>query len=310
MVEERLAHLADHVVLEIARHVDAVDLGAQRAGDRPDLDMAVVAHRFIPLPMAASVLAMKCLMPSDACGPAQQADQALGGVVEHGAIILRGAGQHQTLDGRQRLRLQLQDVVDHRLQGPADLGRGGAEMTADAQAMGFRRVDHPAGDGEVARRALADAPHHERDDLRGDEAHLGLGHAEARAVVQDHDVGAAGHAEAAAHRRALDDGDGGLRQAVERQQRVAELAVGRHQRIGGAVGRLGRHVGHGVEIAAGAEMPAGAAQHQHAAALIVAHPAKASSSSSIMAWVSALRRSGRFSTSRATAPSRSSLRLA
>src|SRR6266540_1317238 len=71
MVEEGLAHLADHLVVEIARHVDTVQLGTQGAGDRPDLDMAIIAHRYsYPRSFAhgGSVLAMKCRMPSAACG--------------------------------------------------------------------------------------------------------------------------------------------------------------------------------------------------------------------------------------------------
>ena len=118
MVEEGLAHLADDVVLEVARDVDAMELGAQGAGDRPDLDMAIVAH---PLFLCPRRRRLGHEMP-DAfrrLRPAQQADQAFGGVVEHRAIILRRAGQHQTFDGRQRLRLQLQDIVDYRPQGPA-----------------------------------------------------------------------------------------------------------------------------------------------------------------------------------------------
>ena len=90
MVEKRLAHLADDVVLELVRDIDTMELGAQGAGDRPDFDMAVVAH---PYSFAQGGERLGHEMP-DAfrrLGPAQQADQALGGVIEHGAIILRGA---------------------------------------------------------------------------------------------------------------------------------------------------------------------------------------------------------------------------
>ncbi len=98
MVEEGLAHLGDHVVLEIARHVDAVQLGAQGAGDRPDLDMAIVAHRrSLPLFLRAYSEPRRPRLGHEMpdalrrLRPAQQADQALGGIVEHGAIIPRGS---------------------------------------------------------------------------------------------------------------------------------------------------------------------------------------------------------------------------
>ena len=229
-------------------------------GDRSHLDVAVVAHHVYPFDHGGGSLGHEGLDALRRLRPPQQADQAFRRVVEHGAIILRGAGQHQPLDGGQRLRLHPQDVVDQPLQRGVDLGRAAAKMAADAETLRLDRVDHPAGDRKIARRPLAQAPHDERNDLRGNEAHLGFGHAEPGTVVQDHHVRAAGHAEAAAHRRAFDDGDGRLRQGVERQQGVAELAIGRHQRIGRAAAlprfRKGRHVGHGVEVAAGAEMPA------------------------------------------------------
>ena len=66
-----------------------------------------------------------------------------------------------------------------------------AQMATNAQPMCFPGLDHPAGDGQVAQRPLADTPHDEGSDLRGDEPDLGLGNAEARALMQDHDVGAA-----------------------------------------------------------------------------------------------------------------------
>ena len=169
MVERGLAHLADHVVLELARDVDAVELGAQGAGDRPDLDMAVVAHPY-SFAHGGGVLAMKCRMPSDACGRRSRPTRlsAASSSTARSSSVAQASTRRLTVASG--LRLQLQDVVEHGLHGPVDLGRVGAEMAADAQAMGFRRVDHAAGDREVARRALADAPHHERDDLRGDEA--------------------------------------------------------------------------------------------------------------------------------------------
>src|SRR5262245_37155632 len=67
MVEEGLAHLAHDVVVEVLRDVDAMKLGAQRAGDRPDFDVAVIAHCH-SFAHGGSVLAMKWRMPSAASG--------------------------------------------------------------------------------------------------------------------------------------------------------------------------------------------------------------------------------------------------
>ena len=217
---------------------------------------------------------MKALMPSLACGrrsrptrlSAASSSTAPSSAVAQDSTsrltVATACGSSRKISSSTALSVRLMSAVL------------GAEMAADAETPRLRRIDHPAGDGEVARRPLAHPAHHERDDLRRDEADLGLGHAEARRFVQDHHVRAAGHAEAAADRRALDDGDGRLRQHVQRLQRRAELAIGRHQRIERAVGRLGRHVGHRVEIAPGAEMAAGAAQYQRAAALVVADAAE------------------------------------
>jgi hypothetical protein len=48
VVVQRLADLAEHLVVEVARQVDALDLGAERAGDAADLEMAVLA---VPQPI-------------------------------------------------------------------------------------------------------------------------------------------------------------------------------------------------------------------------------------------------------------------
>jgi hypothetical protein len=45
VVEQRLADVTDSAIVEILADVDAVNLGADAAGDRPDLDLAV-AHEF------------------------------------------------------------------------------------------------------------------------------------------------------------------------------------------------------------------------------------------------------------------------
>ena len=47
VVEQRLADVADRAIVEVLADVDAVDLGADAAGDRPHLDLAV-AHGFPP----------------------------------------------------------------------------------------------------------------------------------------------------------------------------------------------------------------------------------------------------------------------
>ena len=62
MIEQRLAHFRDDIVLEIARNVDAMDFGAQCTCDRPDLDVSIVAHPLSPAHRFAqpgAVLALK-----------------------------------------------------------------------------------------------------------------------------------------------------------------------------------------------------------------------------------------------------------
>src|ERR1700712_1231815 len=46
--EQRLADFANRPVVEFLGHVDTVDLGPDRAGDRLDLDMCVAHWRFLP----------------------------------------------------------------------------------------------------------------------------------------------------------------------------------------------------------------------------------------------------------------------
>ena len=118
-----------------------------------------------------------------------------------------------------------------------------------------------AHDGEMARHALADAPDDEGNDLRRNEPDPWLGNAEARVLVDQHDVGTAHHAEAAADRRAFDHRNHRLGQRIQRQQRIAEQTIRGDQRIGTALGNLG-HVRHGVQIAAGAVEAAFATQNQ------------------------------------------------
>ncbi len=53
---------------EIDGLVDAMDFRAQRAGDGPDFDMAIVAHAHPSFIQGGGFLAMKAPMPSLACG--------------------------------------------------------------------------------------------------------------------------------------------------------------------------------------------------------------------------------------------------
>jgi hypothetical protein len=45
VVQKRLAHLPDDLLIEIARHVDADDLGPQGSRQWTNLDMSVASHR-------------------------------------------------------------------------------------------------------------------------------------------------------------------------------------------------------------------------------------------------------------------------
>ncbi len=89
-----------------------------------------------------------------------------------------------------------------------------------------------------------------------------FGQSESRARARDHEIRTRGHAEAAAHTRAFDDGNDRLRQCIQTLQHIAEATVARLLRVA-AVRGLRRCVDHHVEIAAGAEVTARAAQHDH-----------------------------------------------
>src|SRR5262249_19867298 len=75
VIEKGLAHLARDDALESARDIDAVDIRAQGASDRPYFDVAVVAHQSFA--QGGGVLAMKCRIPSDACGRRSNATRLL-----------------------------------------------------------------------------------------------------------------------------------------------------------------------------------------------------------------------------------------
>ena len=99
------------------------------------------------------------------------------------------------------------------------------------------------------------------DDLRRDEAGARLGQADLRVLRDDHDIGAAGHAEAAAGAGALDHRDDGLRQRVQQLQHMAHPAIDGEERVRV---RRRRDVAQHRHVAAGRELPALAAQHDRA----------------------------------------------
>jgi hypothetical protein len=114
-----------------------------------------------------------------------------------------------------------------------------------------------------APRPVAHALDQERPDLRRQQAEPGLGQAEDHGVVGQRHVAHAGQAEATAHHRALQhrhERQPGLR---EGHAQLAEGGVDARHRIG-VLGQALARRRHVADVAAGAEVAAGAAQHDDA----------------------------------------------
>ncbi|MDT4860072.1 hypothetical protein FQZ97_946110 [compost metagenome] len=136
-----------------------------------------------------------------------------------------------------------------------------------AQAQGLQPVEAGGGEGQAAGLGQADALDHEGGDLRRQDAEAGFRQAELRALQGDGDIRNAGQAEAAAEHRAFQHGDQHLGLRLGFFQQAAKGTV--QPLVGLATGGAG--AGHVLDVAAGAEVPAGTAQHQGAHAGVAAH---------------------------------------
>lgn len=191
---------------------------------------------------------------------AQQAHEAVPGIVAHCRPGPLGDREDEPLDGGDGTRLATPYLVEGRRQPRLDRRPVVTDVVGEADGPRFGGPDTRARDGEAPRLTLADAPHREGDELGGDETDARLRQGEDRIRARDHHVGAAGHAEAAAHGCPLYDGDDRLEQRVQVLEHRAELAVGGIERIGLAGPGRWRHLAYGVQVASGAEIAARAPQ--------------------------------------------------
>jgi hypothetical protein len=123
--------------------------------------------------------------------------------------------------------------------------------------QGEVRAEGGGGEEHLTRHALAHAADHERSDGGGDKTELRLGQRELDALGGDGDVRDRDKADAAAVDVALNPGDQGLRQGVERGEHRREPAgLGD---LAGAVGRL--LLAHPLEVGARAEARARGGEH-------------------------------------------------
>ena len=136
-----------------------------------------------------------------------------------------------------------------------------------AQAQGFGSVEAGGGQGQAARLGQADAVYDEGGDLRREDAQRGFRQTELGAAGGDGHIGHAGQAEAAAKHGAFQHGHQYLRRGLgffqQRTESAVQLAVG--------VAAFGAGAGHVLDVATGAEVAAGAAQHKGAHVRLMAH---------------------------------------
>ena len=160
----------------------------------------------------------------------------------------------------------LQDLAQHTLQGGFQrVGR--VHLVHQAQRQRLPRVELAAGDGQPLRFGIAQPLDEEGPDLRRHDAERGFGEAEHRALAGDRDVGHAGEAEAAAHHRAFEHRHHRERRARERDAELAERRVDLDDGLG--VGRQPHaRAGHVLDVGAGREVAAGAAEHDDAGAAV------------------------------------------
>ncbi|MNE27657.1 hypothetical protein D3C80_1210750 [compost metagenome] len=157
------------------------------------------------------------------------------------------------------MRAVLQQVVHPRF----DLGvqlTGRVHLGQQAQLAGPYAAETLGGKGIAACGALADGLDHERADHRRGQADAHFRQAEQRVGRADGHVAAGDQAQRAAEGRALDHGQGRLRQVVETVHQLAQFVS--VIEVGGVV-ELGRLL-HPGQVGAGAEVLAAPAQDQQA----------------------------------------------
>ena len=136
------------------------------------------------------------------------------------------------------------------------------------QASGFFAIKTRGGQRQAPGLSQADALDHERCDLCRDQAEAGFWQTELRLMMGNGDVADAGQAKAATEHRAFQHRDHHLRGFFHFFQQRAKCAV----QILVSLGALASGVGHVLDVATGAEMPAGTAQHQRPHLWVFAHP--------------------------------------